>query len=597
MKKMLRLGYFLSIAYHDFMFRLFFVILILKLVLFTYITKLGDTSFFPSFGIILIVSGLSLLIKNKLTKFSYLLLLDILLSFTFFSNTLYFFFFRRFASLYFINQIHQLPAVFDAVLGIIGIRIFFMADFLFMPLSYFYVNQDHNYHVKDIKKAVTALIVVGLYFNIMTGYCVIKFANKTSISAYSRPGLVSLIGIINYQIYDFYNYALTDIYNEEAAPSEINHVLNWFGNSKVSAKHNDLTGIGKGLNLIVIQVESLQNFVINKRYKGNEITPNLNRLINKGIYFSNFYDQSDAGRSSDAAFLANCSLYPSRKGAVSFFYPQNHFDSLPNVLNKNCYSTTLLHNYDGNLWNMETFGKTLGFKDQYYEDSFLRNDILNGRISDRSFFLQSAARIKNLPFPFYAYLMTFSSHEPFTNVTKEIDKFPLGELEGDRIGHYIRSIHYVDSALGEFMHNLSGHNLLSKTVVVLYGDHAARLTDKELLSVGITDMSEINKIPLIIICPTSIKMDKRDTIGGLIDLSPTVCNILGIDISDKFFIGKDLGQRKKSFVVFRDGSFISNNGSIVKTTAQEQLMVSDLIIEKDMIALTRRKPATSYANY
>ncbi len=51
------------------------------------------------------------------------------------------------------------------------------------------------------------------------------------------------------------------------------------------------TGIGKGKNLIVIQVEALQNFVINHYYHGQEITPNLNKLIREqgSLYFDRYY--------------------------------------------------------------------------------------------------------------------------------------------------------------------------------------------------------------------------------------------------------------------------------------------------------------------
>ena len=55
-------------------------------------------------------------------------------------------------------------------------------------------------------------------------------------------------------------------------------------------KEGKYTGIGKGKNLIVIQFEALQNFVINLNYEGQEITPNINKLIAEegSLYFDNF---------------------------------------------------------------------------------------------------------------------------------------------------------------------------------------------------------------------------------------------------------------------------------------------------------------------
>ena len=63
----------------------------------------------------------------------------------------------------------------------------------------------------------------------------------------------------------------------------------------------DRFGVAEGRNLIVIQLESFQNFVINAEYNGQEITPNLNEII-KGdtIYLDRYYQQIGSGNTSDA---------------------------------------------------------------------------------------------------------------------------------------------------------------------------------------------------------------------------------------------------------------------------------------------------------
>ena len=82
---------------------------------------------------------------------------------------------------------------------------------------------------------------------------------------------------------------------------------------------------------------------------------------------------------------------------------------------------------------------------------------------------------------------------------------------------------------------------------------------------------------------------ESNTIGGLIDVAPTVLNILGVDISDKFFLGRDLVNSHNSFIIFRDGSYICRDNSVDKTYAQNQLRISDLILEKDMVALIKNR--------
>ena len=155
----------------------------------------------------------------------------------------------------------------------------------------------------------------------------------------------------------------------------------------------------------------------------------------------------------------------------------------------------------------------------------------------------------------------------------------------------MRTMHYVDSAIGEFLQKLSDNDLFSNTIVVIYGDHRARLPEDALRRIGVSDMVEGRKIPLIISLPNRKQKYESDTLGGLVDVAPTLCNILGIDPSYNFFMGRDLGNGDRSFVVFRDGSYMSGKGSVNKAFAEEQLKVSDLLLEKDLAPLIRGKGA------
>jgi phosphoglycerol transferase MdoB-like AlkP superfamily enzyme len=150
-------------------------------------------------------------------------------------------------------------------------------------------------------------------------------------------------------------------------------------------------------------------------------------------------------------------------------------------------------------------------------------------------------------------------------------------------------MHYVDSTIGEFLHRLSENNLASDTIIVVYGDHRTRLPLSDMKRIGVNDINEERKIPLIIHVPNKKIGIGSDTVGGLIDITPIICNILGIDISDKFFLGRDLANSREDFVVFRDGTFIDNGNSMDEMSAQKQLMISDLVLEKDMISFLKNR--------
>lgn len=586
---MKKLQYYCAVVCHDIPFRIFVTILMAKLTLFTIISERGPESFFPSAGTILIIMAPSLLMKNKSLKSLYLYFLNLVFSAVFFTQSLYLKYFDDFASVYSLAQASQVFRILDMIKDMIGAEILFLVDLFFPPVLFLKMKTEHEYNGAGRIKILIFIFALGvcLNFNPLT-YSIRKHDNFFKSFIYRRD-FVQHMGVVNFQIFDVYSYLTTKIERAAVTQSDIDTVTNWKRRRSVPAPKNDLTGLGKGRNLIIIQVESLQNFVIGKSYNGHDITPVMNKLAKEGIYFRNIYDQTAAGNSSDAEFLSNASLYPAKRGAVSFLYPSDSYDSLPKILNGLGYSTAVMHAYTKQFWNFGAFDKGMGFERGFYAADYIMTEQIGWGLSDKAFFSQSMQRIKTLKAPFFVLLRTLSTHAPFVYVTEAQDDFPVGDIEKAKVGYYLRSMHYVDSAIGELLKKLSENNLLSKTVIVIYGDHRARLSDDTFQTMGISDIQESKKIPLIIGLPGQRIGVASDTIGGLIDVAPTVCNILGLDSSDKFFLGKDLGNGGVGYVISRDGSYLSGGGFVNEHFAQEQLVISDLILEKDLIPLMNGK--------
>ena len=133
-----RPGYYLSIAYYDISFKIIFILLVAKLLLFDYIMGLGTLSFSPDFGIIVSMLGLSLLIRKKSLKLTFLFSLNLLCSFIFLLNSLYKGYFGDFASAYCINQIPMLTSVTDSVIYLTSKEFLFIVDFLFLPFLFLF---------------------------------------------------------------------------------------------------------------------------------------------------------------------------------------------------------------------------------------------------------------------------------------------------------------------------------------------------------------------------------------------------------------------------------------------------------------------------
>jgi lipoteichoic acid synthase len=588
-----KIGYYLTVAWYDSIFRIFFCLLMLKLYLFYRLTgfEAFTRPFFADCGIILISLSLSIVMKNKMMRFFYLFLLDVLFSFIFFSNSLFYHYFRDFTSAFDIFQAHQLLNVSDMLYSMVHKELLFLVDLPLLPfLLMTKPGTSYKFTMSARVKAACIIILLGLFADRSILLHLGQIVNRAHITG-DRANTIWDYGVIDYQMLDAYVFLETAVKRDALTQSDFEIVKAAVADRRrMDFARNELSGKGTGSNLIVIQAESLQNFVIGRKYLGAEITPNLNRLAERGIYFDNIYDQTGDGNSSDATLLANSSLYPARRGAAAFLYAENDFDTLPKLLEDHGYETAAMHANVKSFWNSLQFEHALGFKKQFYEEDFVLTERIGWGLSDRAFFSQCREKIKKMPHPFYAFQRTLTTHAPFSYVTKDIDGFPLGNLEGTLIGGYIRSMHYLDSAIGDFLKKLSESGLLSNTVIVIYGDHRARLPIADLKNIGLNDMREENKIPLIICIPRRHRQELRHTIGGLVDVTPTLCNILGIDTSGKFFLGKDLGDNGRGYAIFRDGSFISPDGAIDDARVEKELRLNDLILEKNVLgAMEARK--------
>ena len=183
-----------------------------------------------------------------------------------------------------------------------------------------------------------------------------------------------------------------------------------------------------------------------------------------------------------------------------------------------------------------------------------------------------------------------SNHTPFSDL-ELMDEYPTTidvtidnqtitreYLNDTTMGNYLRSVHYADSAIGEFINELDEEGLLDNTVLVIYGDHDARLdyddynllynydpiTDKikteedsGYISYGKYNYELDRKVPLIIWTKDKEYKINIDKPMGMIDVLPTLGNMLGIH-SD-YQLGKDvLNLTEDNTVTFIDGSFLTS---------------------------------------
>ncbi|MDB4866762.1 MAG: hypothetical protein JWR03_1095 [Cohnella sp.] len=383
------------------------------------------------------------------------------------------------------------------------------------------------------------------------------------------------MGILNYEAYAVYASA------KETAPDATNVTPEAI--AKLKGIQNPASplyeGVAKGKNLIVIQIEAFQNFLLNEKIDGTEITPNLNRLLQETLYFPHFYQMVGQGNTADAEFVVNTSLLIPPYGAASQDYGDLELPSMPRLLAANGYNTATFHTNDVKFWNREALYKALGFGQYYDKKYFGEDDLVFLGSSDEVLYKKTTDKLLEMSRsgkPFYAQLITMSSHHPF-RIPEDKVRFKLPErYQGTLVGDYITAQNYSDYALGQFIGKLKETGLWDNSVIVLYGDHMGlpiysldrheQDLMKEIYNRNYR-FPEMLNIPLILSVP-GIKEPKMLTqTGGQADIFPTVANLLGISLQDQIHFGQDLLNQTSNLLPQRyylpSGSFINDKGIYV----------------------------------
>ncbi|NLY46412.1 MAG: LTA synthase family protein [Tissierella sp.] len=461
-----------------------------------------------------------------------------------------------------VKQVGQLTAVADSLRVLLNIRVTILV--LDIPFIIYYMKKvQYRPIISQRLRRITPTAVGILLFSIIIGLNI-----KGELSSVKAQ--------------EVYTYHATDIVEtilgskvptEEITLTEedINDLK-----SRARLKEGKLTGLGKGKNLIVLQVEALQNFVINLHYNGQEITPNLNKLVNdqSSVYYNNYFQLLGRGNTSDAEFVTQNSLYPSMEEPTYTQYQDNTFYGLPWLLRDNGYTAWVFHGYEKQFWNRELAYENQGFQRFISQEDYEFEEVLGFGIRDEDFFDQTIDYLKELDKvddnPFYAFIITLSSHTPF-KMPEEYNVLDIKEEhEGNMIGDYLQSIHYADQEIGRFIENLKKEGLYEETVIALYGDHFAisAAQDEAALMKDIVgadyDYDHMKNIPLVIHIPNETIGETVTTIGSQLDFYPTIANIMGYDNTKGLVFGRDLTNYNGNNIIapqtyMLKGSFIDKD--------------------------------------
>ena len=545
-------------------------------------------------------------------------------------NSVYYTFYSSFVSVSLLLVARYADDVGDAIFDILRFKDFsyillpICLLFIYLKLSkkkYFDANEPKY---KEPKKAVSTLLCGGIL-----GLIFVSTLNSTDLGRiakqWNREYIVVKYGVYVYQINDIVKSIepkISALFGYDEALRKFNE---YFIDKSDEAEKNKYTDVLEGKNVVVIHAESLQDFVIGLELNGELVAPNFTKLAKSGIYFSNFYPQVSMGTSSDSEFTFNTGLMPSESGTVFVSYFDRHYVATPALLKEKGYYAVSMHGNVASFWNRMTMHKNLGYDEVIGKSGYDIDETIGLGLTDKSFFRQSVQKLKDINSKhdkFYATLITLTNHTPFDvdtgfDVTMKVEeKDETGKkvvntypyMEGTKLGRYLKSVHYADEAFGEFMTQMEEEGLLDNTVVVLYGDHDARLDKKyyerfynyDYKTDGILPKNdpnyvefdsyaeELNRSTPFVIWTKDKKIKganmnrEIETVMGMYDAMPTLGNMLGF--YNKYALGHDMFSLKENdnIVVFPTGNWLTNK---VYYNAQkgESRTIGESILPEDYI--------------
>lgn len=398
---------------------------------------------------------------------------------------------------------------------------------------------------------------------------------------FDRTYLVKYLGLDTFTVYDGLKTAKTNQTRSDAESSDLNDIIS-FVKKHYAAPNSSMYGIAKGRNVIVIHLESFEQFLINFKLNGKEVTPFLNSLYNSNdtYSFSNFFNQVGQGKTSDAENLLETSTYGLSQGSLfSTLGSDNTFEAAPAILKQTSgYTSAVFHGNSGSFWNRDNTYKNMGY--QYFFDSSYYNTSSNNLteygLKDKLLFHDSVKYLERLQQPFYAKFITVSNHFPF-ELDKQNTTFKAANTGDSSVDNYFVTAHYLDQAVKEFFEYLKKSGLYDNSIIVIYGDHygisdsrnlkLASLLGKSASTWNSYDDAQMQRVPFMIHIPGTTTGGVQTQYGGEVDVLPTLLHLLGINTSKYIQFGTDLFSKQHDQVVaFRSGDFVTPKYTVINNT-------------------------------
>ncbi len=440
------------------------------------------------------------------------------------------------------------------------IDLLFILEFPFLAYLIYSIRRENNLTSRNKTPGRKQIIIIILIIAVLVSghffYTSSLYAKKGFLELYehSTPAFVSVYGIIPSYFAEFYvmqTRGTKTSVEDDVDESEVT----------IEKDLSQTYNLSNVENIIVIQLESFDEKIIDYQYNGKELTPFINKIKSESLYFNNIYAQHING-SFDAEFSFLNSIYPINRNYAFETNDMSEFNSLLNVLDNKSFENLAFHGNKGDFFSRDKGYPEIGFDYFYSKSNFSVEKGLIGKdtylgINDYDFFDQSIEYLKAAKNPFFAFFITVTSHTPFDFYPEDYSVEEFKDLNPPIVKDYFNSVHFTDLALKNFFRRLKNNGLFEDTLFILYSDHTSEIRKESYSSAadfimeGNVNIKEPENIPLIIYHP-ELNAKTINKTGTHTDIAPTILDLLGVKEKPEGFLGVSLLKKKENSVLFLD---------------------------------------------
>lgn len=544
--------------------------------------------------------GISLSLKSKIGKWVYLGV-NILFLIMFLTNGIYYSMTHNFFDFILLESTSEgAPYMMDCIKNCnIWIYIWFVIIIFTIYIGFKKIPKKDNFNYKNVIIVVLVFLLIHLLLPNLYG----SANSSLEWNTWQNPRNIyknfndanksmSITGLYEYTIRNFY---ITFLQTEEEETSEDYEFLM----EAFSVNNNEVnkyTGIFKNKNLIFVQLEGIDDWLLTEKDM-----PTLYGMLNNSFVFQNHYSYYNGGGSTfNSEFAVNTGfITPLSYTQNAYSFNKNSFPySMANMFKNQDYVVNAFHMNSGEYYSRQTNYTNWGY-DKYYGLLDINDYKDKSYTLDRELINDVTFQEKMFPkdSKFVDYIITYSNHLPFTN-TKGVckllydmemdldDTVDMGEESSSTFVQLTeeecirKQAHETDYMMELLLKKLTELNLIDDTVIVVFTDHYLyTVEDKTILDkYKNTSNNLINKTPFFI-WQNNMKRTNIKEVTSQLNILPTTLNLFGINYNPNYYIGSDaLSSNYKGIVFFSDyswydGNIYVENGVIAnnKSSSQEYL--------------------------